>query len=119
MVLNDLSVRLLKGFSRSIQLIVHGSAVMVLHPMLSSLTTRQIMRGIKVIMRSFAAEMGKLGVFDAEARLQSCVNTTAAYYHLGTDWLNSHPVTPMLHFPWHKSEFHKSFHIIQINFYKC
>jgi hypothetical protein len=28
-------------------------------------------------------------------------------------------VTPMLHFPWHKSEFHKSFHIIQINFYKC
>jgi len=35
-------------------------------------------------------DMCKLGVLDAEAKLQTCIDATAAEYRLGTDWLNAH-----------------------------
>jgi len=90
MILDDLSMRLLKMFTRPIQLVVHGGAVMILHPTLSSSTTRRTTRDVDFIQRSFVAEMRKYGVSDAEARLQICIDATAAKYHLGTDWFNSH-----------------------------
>jgi len=90
MILNDLSVRLLKVFSHPIQLVVHGGAVMILHPTLASSTTRRTTRDVDFIKRSFVMEMCKSGVFDAEARLQSCIDATAAKYHLGSDWFNAH-----------------------------
>jgi len=89
-VLDDLSTRLLKVFFRPIQLVVHGGAVMILHPTLASSTTRRETRDVDFIKRSFLVEMRKLGVFDAEARLQSCIDATAAQFRLGTDWFNAH-----------------------------
>jgi hypothetical protein len=83
-------MRLLKVFTRPIQLVVHGGAVMILHPTLASSTTRRTTRDVDFIQRSFVVEMRKYGVFDAEARLQSCIDATAARYRLGTDWFNSH-----------------------------
>jgi hypothetical protein len=90
MLLDDLSMRLLKVFARPIQLVVHGGAVMVLHPTLASSTTRRTTRDVDFIKRSFVAEMRKCGVLDAEARLQSCIDATAVRYRLGNDWFNAH-----------------------------
>ena len=89
-ILNDLSVRLMKVFPHPIQLVVHGGAVMILHPTLASSTTRRTTRDVDFIKRSFVMEMRKSGMFDAEARLQSCIDATAAKYHLGSDWFNAH-----------------------------
>jgi hypothetical protein len=89
MVLNDLSARLFKVFGHPIQLLVHGGAVMILHPTLASSTTRRTTRDVDFIKRSFIAEMRKAGVYDAEARLQLCINATAAEFRLGTDWFNA------------------------------
>jgi len=88
-VLNDLSSRLLRVFGRPIQLVVHGGAVMILHPTLGSSTTRRTTRDVDFIKRTFILEMRKSGMHDAEARLQSCINATAAHYRLGTDWFNA------------------------------
>jgi len=88
-VLNDLSSRLLRVFGRPIQLVVHGGAVMILHPTLASSTTRRTTRDVDFIKRTFILEMRKSGVHDAEARLQSCINATAMQYGLGTDWFNA------------------------------
>ncbi|KIM88051.1 hypothetical protein PILCRDRAFT_814726 [Piloderma croceum F 1598] len=89
-VLDDLSMRLLKMFMHPIRLVVHGGAVMILHQTLASSTTRRTTRDVDFIKRSFVEEMRKCGVFDADTRLQSCIDATAAKYHLGTDWFNSH-----------------------------
>jgi len=88
-LLDDLSMRLLKVFPHQIQLLVHGGAVMILHPTLASSTTRRTTRDVDFIKRSFLAEMRKFGVLDAEARLQTCIDATAARYRLGKDWFNS------------------------------
>jgi hypothetical protein len=88
-VLDDLSGRLLRVFGRPIQLVVHGGAVMILHPTLARSTTRRTTRDIDFIKRSFVVEMRKSGVHDAEARLQSCINATAMHFGLGTDWFNA------------------------------
>ena len=64
--------------------------MMILHPTLASSTIRRTTRDVDFIRRSFVEEMCKYGVFDAETRLQSCIDATAAKYHLGTDWFNSH-----------------------------
>ena len=89
-VLDDLSIRILKVFGRPIQLIVHGGAVMILHPTLASSTSRRTTRDVDFIRRSFVVEMDKMGVPDADAKLQSCINATAAQYRLGADWFNAH-----------------------------
>jgi hypothetical protein len=89
-ILDDLSARILKAFSRPIKLLVHGGAVMILHPTLSNSTTRRITRDVDFIKRSFVSDMRKCGVFDAEAKLYSCIDATAARYRLGSDWFNAH-----------------------------
>lgn len=89
LALNDFSMRILKVFGRPIQLVVHGGAVMILHPTLASSTSRRTTRDVDFIKRSFITEMRKSGVYDAEARLQSCINATAKQFHLGTDWFNA------------------------------
>jgi len=117
-ILDDLSVRLLKVFSRPIRLVVHGGAVMILHPTLASSTTRRTTRDVDFIQRSFVVEMRNLGVFDAEARLQQCIEATAAKYGLGTDWFNAHAdvALPMAQ----KCVFtHPIVSFVRSSFYKC
>lgn len=88
-ILNDFSARLLKVFGRPIQLVVHGGAVMVLHPTLAASTNRRTTRDIDFIKRSFLVEMHKSGIYDAEAKLQRCIDATAMKFQLGTDWFNA------------------------------
>ena len=83
-------MRCLQVFGGPIQLVVHGGAVMILHQTLaSSSTTRRTTRDVDYIKRSFVSEMRKAGVYDAEARLQSCINATAKQFGLGEDWMNA------------------------------
>lgn len=98
-ILNDLSARLLQAFLRQIQIVVHGGAVMLLHPTLASSTTRRTTRDVDYIKRSFVTEMQKAGIYDAEARLDGCIIATATRYGLGTDWFNAHAdvALPMAH----------------------
>jgi hypothetical protein len=63
---------------------------MILHPTLADSTTRRTTRDVDFIKRSFVVEMRKSGVFDADARLQACIDATASRYRLGTDWFNAH-----------------------------
>ncbi|KAF7986848.1 hypothetical protein HWV62_12564 [Athelia sp. TMB] len=89
-ILADFSSRLLNTFRTQITLVIHGGAVMILHPTLASSTTRRSTRDVDFIKRSFVSEMKNAGVPDAEARLQACIDSTAAYFRLGTDWMNAH-----------------------------
>ena len=82
-------MRCLQVFGGPIQLVVHGGAVMILHKTLASSTTRRTTRDVDYIKRSFVSEMRKAGVYDAEARLQSCINATAKQFGLGEDWMNA------------------------------
>ncbi|KAH8981709.1 hypothetical protein EDB92DRAFT_1936982 [Lactarius akahatsu] len=86
-VLNDFSERLYRSFRRQVRLVVHGGAVMVLHP---SFTHRESTQDVDYIHRAFAAEYRALGFIDAEERLRSCIAETAAKFHLGADWINDH-----------------------------
>src|SRR6266702_2001645 len=86
-VLNDFSERLYRSFRRQVRLVVHGGAVMVLHP---SFTHRESTQDVDYIHRAFAAEYRALGFTDAEERLRSCIAETAAMFNLGADWINDH-----------------------------
>ncbi|KAH9035712.1 hypothetical protein EDB85DRAFT_1942539 [Lactarius pseudohatsudake] len=86
-VLNDFSERLYHSFRRQVRLVVHGGAVMVLHP---SFTHRESTQDVDYIHRAFAAEYRALGFTDAEERLRSCIAETAAKFRLGADWINDH-----------------------------
>jgi hypothetical protein len=86
-VLNDLSDRLYRSFRRQVRLVVHGGAVMVLHP---SLKHRESTQDIDYIHRSFVSEYRALGFPDAEQRLHKCIAETALKYNLGADWMNDH-----------------------------
>jgi len=86
-VLNDLSDRLYRSFRRQVRLVVHGGAVMVLHP---SLNHRESTQDIDYVHRSFVSEYRALGYSDAEERLRKCIAETALKYNLGADWINDH-----------------------------
>src|SRR5712675_1936713 len=86
-VLNDLSDRLYYSFQQQVRLVVHGDAVMVLHP---SLNHRENTQAIHYIHRSFVSEYHALGFPDAEQRLRKCIAETALKYNLGADWMNDH-----------------------------
>lgn len=82
-------MEILRVFGRPIRLVVHGGAVMILHSTLAGSASRRTTRDVDFIKRSFVADMRKSGVYDAEARLQSCIRSTAKRFRLGTDWLNA------------------------------
>lgn len=86
-VLSDLSERLYRSFRRQVRLVVHGGAVMVLHP---SFTHRDSTQDVDYIHRSFAKEYRSLGFADAEQRLRGCIAETAYRFNLGADWMNDH-----------------------------
>lgn len=86
-VLKDISERLYHSFRRQVRLVVHGGAVMVLHP---SFTHRESTQDIDYIHRAFVTEYRALGFPDAEVRLRTCIAETAAKYNLGADWMNDH-----------------------------
>ncbi|KAF8129882.1 hypothetical protein EV363DRAFT_1336935 [Boletus edulis] len=90
-LLNDLQQHTLHIFGCQIRLFIHGGAVMLLHPHLSASSTRRTTRDIDYIRRAFGHEWRKKGVYDAEDRLQSCINATAHKFHVGTDWMNADP----------------------------
>lgn len=89
-ILADFSSRLYNTFRQQITLVIHGGAVMILHPTLASSTTRRVTRDVDFIKRAFVLEMKNMGVPDGEARLQACIDATAGYFRLGTDWMNAH-----------------------------
>lgn len=86
-VLTDLSERLYRSFRRQVRLVVHGGAVMVLHP---SFSHRESTQDIDYIHRAFVTEYRAMGFTDAEERLRSCIAETALKFNLGADWMNDH-----------------------------
>jgi hypothetical protein len=86
-VLNDLSDRLYRSFRRQVRLVVHGGAVMVLHP---DFKHRESTQDLDYIHRAFVTEYRALGFADAEVRLRTCIAETAAKFNLGADWMNDH-----------------------------
>jgi hypothetical protein len=85
--LRDLSERLYRSFRRQVRLVVHGGAVMVLHP---SMKHRESTQDVDYIHRSFVSEYRALGYADAEQRLRTCIAETALAFGLGADWMNDH-----------------------------
>lgn len=85
-ILCDLSLRLSTYFPSAVRLVVHGGAVMVLHPLLAC---RDSTRDVDYIHRSFEAEWIARGVTDASARLLTCIKATARKFKLGADWMNA------------------------------
>jgi len=63
---SDLSERLYRSFRRQVRLVVHGGAVMVLHPSFSHCESTQ---DVDYIHRSFVSEYKVLGFPDAEQQL--------------------------------------------------
>jgi len=86
-VLSDLSERLYRSFKRQVRLVVHGGAVMVLHP---SLSHRESTQDVDYVHRSFVSEYRALGFPDAGQRLRMCIAETAYKFSLGADWMNDH-----------------------------
>ncbi|KAH9940045.1 uncharacterized protein BXZ73DRAFT_99040 [Epithele typhae] len=84
--LHDLSLRLQGLFPSTVRLVVHGGAVMVLHPQLAS---RDATRDVDYLHRAFEAEWRARGVMDAGARLLTAIKGTARAYKLGRDWMNA------------------------------
>ena len=86
-LLSDLSERLYRSFRRQVRLVVHGGAVMVLHP---SFSHRESTQDVDYVHRSFVSEYRSLGFPDAEQRLRTCIAETARQFGLGADWMNDH-----------------------------
>ncbi|KAI0354552.1 hypothetical protein OH77DRAFT_510953 [Trametes cingulata] len=85
-ILQHLSDRLLRYFGSTVRLVVHGGAVMVLHPQLAC---RESTRDVDYLHRSFESEWIARGVQDAGARLRRCIRSTARTFNLGADWMNA------------------------------
>ena len=96
-LLDDLQQRTLKAFGCQVRLFVHGGAVMILHPLLSSSSTRRTTRDVDYIRRAFGHEWRKKGVHDAEERLQSCINATALRFRIG--YVLFPTISPILNIP--------------------
>ena len=79
--------RLYRSFHRQVRLVVHGSAVMVLH---KAFNHRESTQDIDYLHRSFVNEYRALEFPDAEQRLRSCIVDTARKFGLGADWMNDH-----------------------------
>ena len=58
--------------------------MMILHPSLSTSSCRRTTRDIDYIRRAFGHEWRKRGVYDAEDRLQRCINAVAAKFNIGS-----------------------------------
>ncbi|KAI0738270.1 hypothetical protein C8Q80DRAFT_1222555 [Daedaleopsis nitida] len=84
--LHDLSIRLSSYFPSAVRLVVHGGAVMVLHPQLAC---RESTRDVDYCHRSFETEWIARGVSDAGARLLTCIKATARTFKFGADWMNA------------------------------
>ncbi|KAI0643428.1 hypothetical protein C8Q79DRAFT_978857 [Trametes meyenii] len=84
--LDYLASRLKTYFNDTVRLVVHGGAVMVLHPQLAC---RDSTRDVDYLHRSFEAEWIARGVTDAGARLRRCIRDTARMFNLGADWMNA------------------------------
>src|SRR6267154_1611391 len=82
-LLNDLSVLVFQEVGCQLRLFLHGGAVMILHPYLSVSSSRRTTRDIDYIRRAFGHEWRKRGVYDAEERLQRCINTVATKFRIG------------------------------------
>jgi hypothetical protein len=100
-VLSDLSERLYCSFRQQVRLVVHGGAVMVLHP---HFTHRESTQEVDYIHRTFALEYGELGFPDAEQRLRVCIAETAFRFNLGANWINDHADVAL---PWALECVHK------------
>ncbi|GJE90647.1 hypothetical protein PsYK624_067910 [Phanerochaete sordida] len=100
-VLTYLSVRLFDRFRTTVRIVIHGGAVMVLHP---SLSCRMSTRDVDYNHRSFESHWIKRGVPDAGARLIKCIEETALAFQLGADWMNAHAdvALPMARDPYGK-----------------
>ncbi|KAG1880999.1 hypothetical protein F4604DRAFT_1749328 [Suillus subluteus] len=90
-LLGELSLLVFQEFGCQIRLFIHGGAVMILHPNLRESSCRRTTRDIDYIRRAFGHEWRKRGVYDAEERLQRCINAVAAKFYIGTDWMNADP----------------------------
>ena len=84
--LHDLSLRLQGYFPSTVRLVVHGGAIMVLHPLLAC---REATRDVDYLHRAFEAEWLARGLSDAGARLLTCIKATARAFNLGADWMNA------------------------------
>ena len=95
---------------RTVRMVVHGGACMLLHPglyslsqqqkqMIPSLPRRTTTRDVNYIHRSFVAELASRGIPDAAVKLQECIKCTARYFKFGADWMNSRAdiTLPMAH----------------------
>jgi hypothetical protein len=95
---------------RSIRMVVHGGACMLLHSglyglsqqqhqMIPALPRRTTTRDVDYIHRSFVAELASCGMPDAAVKLQECIRSTARQFGLGADWMNSDAdiALPMAH----------------------
>ncbi|KAI8977736.1 hypothetical protein BD414DRAFT_495468 [Trametes punicea] len=85
-VLYDLSGRILSAFGATVRLVVHGGAVMVLHP---ELACRESTRDVDYLHRAFEQEWLARGCADAGTRLRKCIRATARAFKLGADWMNA------------------------------
>lgn len=92
-VLTYLARALLRTFGTTVTLIIHGGAVMVLHPQLRG--ARRSTQDVDYIHRVFAGEWKARGVLDATDRLVACIAQTAAAFGLGPDWMNAEPDTAL------------------------
>ncbi|KAF8797771.1 hypothetical protein BYT27DRAFT_7124710 [Phlegmacium glaucopus] len=117
----DMLITILEYFSqlvaqlfagRTIRMVVHGGACMLLHPGLQSLSQQQhqmmpsiprrtTTRDVDYIHRSFVTELASCGMPDAAVKIQECIRTTARHFRLGADWMNSDAdiALPMAHDP--------------------
>ncbi|CDO72038.1 hypothetical protein BN946_scf184943.g73 [Trametes cinnabarina] len=84
--LDDLAKHLYAAFGATVRLVVHGGAVMVLHPLLAC---RESTRDVDYLHRAFEREWLARGFTDAGARLRSCIRATARVFNLGADWMNA------------------------------
>jgi hypothetical protein len=73
--------------------------VMILHPNLSTSSCRRTTRDIDYIRRAFGHEWRKRGVFDAEERLQRCINAVAAKFNIG--YVNASTLSHRRHLSMH------------------
>ncbi|EIW78022.1 hypothetical protein CONPUDRAFT_84249 [Coniophora puteana RWD-64-598 SS2] len=90
-LLGDMSEQIRLVFGCKIRLFVHGGAVMILHPSLSQQSRRRTTRDVDYIRRAFGHEWRKMGIHDAETKLQICINATALRFRIGSDWMNADP----------------------------
>ena len=84
-VLDNLSKRLFKTFGFTIRLVVHGGALMILHP---GLRCREHTSEVDYFRQIFLKEMASRGIRRAGLRLDTCVSDTAFAFGLRADWMD-------------------------------